>query len=155
MKQRYQILTKTPPCKCTSPAQGWDRSRSSWCSLASHSVFITEEAIHLSLEQAFLQWPTDGLRTANGIWRLSLLCYSSEAGPAGERLKGITVYQLWEIDEGIFSALHFISSTTFPALSAFEQMLNENLSYFPPVAALFRLRLKHVEQGCCALVPML
>lgn len=93
---------------------------------APHSVFIREEAIHLSLEQAFLQWTTAGLRTANRIGRLSLLCYSSEAGPAGERLKGITVYQLWEIDEGIYSDRHFTSPTTFPALSAFEQMFNDN-----------------------------
>lgn len=155
VKQRYQILTKTPPCKYGSSAQGWDRGRTSPCSPAPHSVFITEESIHLSLEQAFLQWTTDGPGAANRRWRLSLLCYSSEAGPAGERLKGITVYQLWEIDEGIYSALYLVSPTTFPALSAFEQMFNENLSYFPPVAALFRLRLNHAEQRCCALVPVL
>lgn len=95
----------------------------------------------------------DGLRTANRIWRLSLLCWSSEPGPAGERLKGIIVYQLCEIDEGIYSAVHFISPTTFPALSASEQMIYENLNYFHPVAALFRLRLDHVEQESCAVAP--
>jgi len=97
----------------------------------------------------------DGLRTANRIWRLSLLCWSSEPGPAGETLKGIIVCQLCEIDEGIYSAVHFITPTTIPVLSASEQMIYENLSYFPPVTALFRLTLNHAEQGGCVGVPML
>lgn len=97
----------------------------------------------------------DGLQTANRIWRLSLLCWSSEPGPAGERLKSINVRQLCEINERIYSALHFITPTTFPALSASEEMIYENVNYFPPVAALFKLRLNHVEQEGCAGVPIL
>lgn len=153
MKQRYQILNKTPPLpKVPSPtAQGWNRNRSSSCLLPSHSVFITEEAIHLCSEQTFLQWTMAGLRAANRIWRLSLLCWSSEPGPAGERLKDISVCQLCEIDEGIYSVLHFITPTTLPALSASE--LYEEMNCFPPVAALFRPRLKHVKQGGCAGIP--
>lgn len=157
MKQRYQILNKTLPLlpSIIPPARGWKRNRSSSCTLTSHSVFITEEAIHLSSEQTFLQWTMDGLRTANRLWRLSLLCWSSEPGPAGETRKGIIVCQPCEIDDGIYSPVHFITPPTFPALSASERTICENLNYFPPVAALFRLRLNCVEQGGCAGLPML
>jgi len=96
-----------------------------------------------------------GLRLANGILRLSLLCWSSEPRPAEKRMKCISVFQLCEIDEGIYSVLPFITPTVLPAPSPSEQMLYENLSYFPPIAALFRLRLKHVKQGGCAEIPLL
>lgn len=142
----------SPPPSAVPRAQGWDRSRPSSCSLAPHSVFITEEAIHLSSEQASLQWATDGPRTANRIWRLSLLCYSSEAGPAGERLKGITVYQLWEIDEGIYSALHFISPATFPALSAFFANVLWESELFSPSGTPFQAEVEPcgTRMLCCS-----
>lgn len=145
-------LPKLPPPSAVPRAQGWDRSRPSSCSLAPHSVFITEEAIHLSSEQVSLQWATDGPRTANRIWRLSLLCYSSEAGPAGERLKGITVYQLWEIDEGIYSALHFISPATFPALSAFFANVLWESELFSPSGTAFQAEVEPcwTRMLCCS-----
>lgn len=157
-KQRYWILKTLPSHHWSTipPAQGWNGSWSLPLAVFLLSFhFHYEETIHLSSERTFLQWAMDGLRTANRIWRLSLLCWSSEPGPAGERLKGINVCQLCEINEGIYSTLHFITPTTLPALSASEQMIYEHVGYFPTVAALFKLRLNHVEQEGCAGVPIL